>query len=94
MSFFVFFGRHDMFMKLLAGRSVRVLRDATGGFERLPELPGQRHGASEVLAVAPHRSRFFASSSIIALIASGVMLVSPRSKVIFSSLPVKGNGAA
>ncbi len=41
---------------------------------------------------APHRSRFFAISSIIALIASGVMLVSPRSNVIFSSLPVNGNG--
>ena len=39
-----------------------------------------------------HRSRFFASASIIALMASGVMSVSPRSKVIFSSLPVNGNG--
>jgi hypothetical protein len=40
----------------------------------------------------PHRSRFFASSSIMALIASGVMLVSPRSKAILSSLPVKAKG--
>ena len=38
------------------------------------------------------RSRFLASSSIITLIDSGETLDSPRSKVIFCSLPVKANG--
>ncbi len=55
-------------------------------------LPERRAAVPGAYPNVLQRSRFFASSSIINLMASGEMLDSPRSMVILSSLPVKANG--